>query len=245
MTVGMAELAPVIAATWPPEQVHAHDPFLIFQAHGGGSRVRAARLADTRGEGAGVSRNQVATAMRAMTDLGQDPLFMVLNTQGALDVTLDGMDLTIKDPTQALTMPTAELAAAPPPVTCFEAWPPLAVQEEIWRLDDIGPDRLAIMARAEGPKISLFGRAGDKPAGTAFVACHGDIAMLHALVVAPAARRQGLAGHMMRAAGDWAQRIGATTFCVLVTQQNIAARGLYTSLGFQPVGHYHYRKQPA
>jgi GNAT superfamily N-acetyltransferase len=97
------------------------------------------------------------------------------------------------------------------------------------------------MQRVTGPRISLFGRINNHPAATAFVALQGDIAMLHALEVVDVARRQGLAGHVMRAAGQWALGQGARHFSVLVTRENLPAQGLYTSLGFQPVGHYHYR----
>ena len=65
--------------------------------------------------------------------------------------------------------------------------------------------------------------------------------MLHVLEILPSARRNGLAAIMMRAAADWAQRQGATGFSVLVTRENTPARALYASLGFEPVGHYHYR----
>jgi GNAT superfamily N-acetyltransferase len=115
------------------------------------------------------------------------------------------------------------------------------VQEEIWVAGGIGPARLAIMHRAEGPKTSLFGRVNDRPAGTAFIAVHGKVAMLHALEITPRARRKGLAGVMMRAGADWAVAQDADTIAVLVTRDNAPAQGLYASLGLKPVEKYHYR----
>jgi GNAT superfamily N-acetyltransferase len=241
MTPGIADLVPVIAATWPAEATHACGPFTVAQSNGGGSRVRAARLQDPHDDGSTVQDAQIKQAAAAMAALGQPDLFMVPGTQTALDTRLAALGYARKDPTLALIADCAALAAPPPPVTCFEVWPPLAAQDEIWVRGGIGPDRLAIMQRVTGPRISLFGRINNHPAATAFVALQGDIAMLHALEVVDVARRQGLAGHVMRAAGQWALGQGARHFSVLVTRENLPAQGLYTSLGFQPVGHYHYR----
>ena len=66
-------------------------------------------------------------------------------------------------------------------------------------------------------------------------------AVLHALEVAPAMRRQGVAHNILRAAGAWAQDHGAETLVLLVTEANAAARALYASLKMDVVGQYHYR----
>jgi len=245
MTTGIASLAPVIAVTWPPERLQPCGPFLIAQSTGGGSRVRAARLTEAAHDGSDVTTAQIAEADAAMAALDQPRLFMVLDGQTALDAQLAAMGYTVKDQTLALSIATAQIAAPPPPVTCFQTWPPLAIQQDIWAAGGIGPDRLAIMARAEGPKFTLFGRIKDKPAASAYVGLHGKMAMLHALEVLPEARRAGLAGYMMRAAALWAQDAGADTLSVLVTRENLPAQALYTSLGFEPVGHYHYRVRQA
>ena len=100
------------------------------------------------------------------------------------------------------------------------------------------------MGRVEGAKTAIFGRAKDMPAGAAFVAMDGDIAMIHAVEVLPAYRRQGLARWMMRQAAFWARDHGAAWLSVLCTDANHGAHALYASLGFQPVGQYHYRVAP-
>lgn len=234
-------LARVIAATWPPKQEEPIGPFTLAHGAGGGNRVSAARLRDAASDGTNVSQDDIAAVIARQQRIGQDPLFMVLGHQTALDRTLAGLGYATRDETVALAAPTGQIAAPPPGVTCFDIWPPLAVQEEIWAEGGIGPARLAVMHRAQGPKTSLFGRTGDRPAATAFVAISDGIAMLHALEVAPRARRQGLASHMMRAAAHWGAESGADTFAVLVTRKNSPAQGLYASLGLKPVGHYHYR----
>lgn len=240
---GIADLVPVIAATWPAAQSRQIGPFTVQAGAGGGQRVSAARLTDPQAVDA--TGPEIDAATDALAGFGQPPLFQVLDHQTALDARLAARGLHLRDTTHAMTLPCADLAAAPPPVTCFATWPPLAIQTEIWAAAGTGGARLAVMDRATGPKMSFFGRVDDKPAGTAFVAIHHGIAMLHALDIAPAHRRKGLGATMMRAAADWARTEGAETFALLVTDENRAARGLYASLGFQTVGRYHYRSQTA
>lgn len=231
----------LIRATWPPEAVDHIGPFALGEGAGGGNRVSAAQLRDTASDGATVTPDDIARVAERQTARGEERLFMVFGWQEALDRTLAAEGYLMRDETVLLAAPSAELAEAPPPVSCFEIWPPLAVQEEIWTQGGIGRERRAIMDRAKGPKTSLFGRINDRPAGTAFIGLHGDTAMLHALEIAGPGRRQGLARLMVRAGAFWAQDHGARLFTVLVTRDNDAAQGLYASLGLKPVENYHYR----
>ena len=240
---GIADLMPVIAATWPAAETRQVGPFTVQSGAGGGQRVSAARLTDPAAEDA--TEAEIDAALSVQAEFGQPSLFQVLGHQGALDARLAARGLILRDTTQAMVMPCADLAEAPPPVTCFAIWPPLAIQTEIWAAGGIGPARLAVMDRAAAPRMSFFGRANDRPAGTAFAAIHQRVAMLHALEIAPPHRRKGLAARMMRAAADWALGEGAETFAILVTGENRPALGLYASLGFQAVGQYHYRSQTA
>jgi len=239
----IADLAPVIAASWPPVSTRMTGAFTVPDGAGGGQRVSAARLTDSAATD--TSEAEIDMALAALEGIGQPPLFMVLGHQTGLDARLARRGFALRDTTRAMIRPCADLAAAPPPVTCFATWPPLAIQTEIWAAGGIGPARLAVMARVQGPKMSFFGRVRDKPAGTAFVAIHAGIAMLHALEVAPHLRRKGLGLTMMRAAADWALAEGAETFAILVTGENQPAIGLYSGLGFEAVGQYHYRSQHA
>jgi len=150
----------------------------------------------------------------------------------------------IKDPVTFYTCPTETLTTQrPPPVTCFEVWPPLAAQAEIWAAGGIDAPRLAIMDRAAGPKTSVLGRVKDTPAGTAFAAIHDGTAMLHAIETAQASRRKGVGRNMIRGLAFWAQSQNAHTIALLVTKANVAANALYASMGFMAVGGYHYRIQ--
>ncbi|MFW5881923.1 MAG: GNAT family N-acetyltransferase [Roseicyclus sp.] len=175
---------------------------------------------------------------------GRAALCMVFGWQRPLDDRLAEAGYAVRDRTDMLAAPIADIAAPPPPVSCFATWPPLAVTEEIWAEGGVGPERVAVMQRVRGAKTSLLGRTADRPAGAAFVAVDPPWAMLHALEVRPGARRQGLARLMVRAAAHWAGGEGAEQLAVLVTRDNAPAQALYAALGLRAIGHYHYRAKP-
>jgi N-acetylglutamate synthase len=229
----------VLEGTWPAAAVHRVGPWTIREGQGGGSRVSAATA------NAVVTAGDLLTAEQAMTALGQPPLFMIRDTDDALDVLLTDVGYQIKDPVLAYAAPVTNLAAhGLPPKTAFQAWPPLAIQAEIWATGSIGPERLAIMDRVLRPKASFLGRMQDQPAGCVFVACHGTQAMVHALEILPPFRCQGLARHLLIAAARWAQGQGMLELSLVVTRANVAANALYASLGMGVVGQYHYRIRP-
>jgi N-acetylglutamate synthase len=229
----------LLDATWPAASVQHIGPWLIRQGQGGGSRVSAATAMSP------VRAEDRVIAEQAMQDLGQTPLFMIRPGDDALEADLAAAGYVVKDPVLAYAAPVTTLAARDLPTkTAFRSWPPLALQADIWADAGIGPARLAIMDRVVGPKASFLGRVQDHPAGCAFVACHGPQAMLHALEVVPAFRRHGLGRHLMIAAARWARDQGAETLALAVTRANRAAIALYTSLGMEVVGQYHYRIRP-
>lgn len=231
-----AQLYAVLEATWPAYAVTRHGPWTIREGRGGGQRVCAATA-----EGPG----DIAQAEAAMAALGQAPLFMIREGDGALDAELAQRGYIRHDPVVVYAAPVvAMIDETLSPMTAFPIWPPLHIAVEIWADAGVDAARLAVMHRAKGPKTCLLGRIHDRAAGVAFVACHGDIAMLHALEVVPNLRRQGTAHNIMRMAAAWAQDHGAQTLCLAVTEGNATARALYASLGVVVVGSYHYRKQP-
>jgi len=185
------------------------------------------------------------TAEDAMRSLGQVPRFMIRDGEAALDAQLAAAGYIQHDVTQIYVCEIDLLThKRPPPVSTFVVWPPLMAQREIWEMGGIGPDRLAIMDRAPMPKTTVLGRIDDAPGGTLYMACAGDIAMVHAVEVHPNHRRKGLAKHMMTAAAFWAKDQGATHLALLTTVANGAANPLYASLQMDVVGSYHYRKLP-
>lgn len=224
-------LAEVMEATWPPASRRNLGPFTLRDGAGGGKRVSAASLDGPFG---GADLDTLEAAMDA-------PLMLVRAGEDALDAALDARGWRVVDPVVAYAAPIASLTADLPGLTAFPHWPPLEIARSIWSEGGIGPARIAVMARAQGARTALLGRLDDRPAGVAFVACHGAEAMVHALEVKQSQRRKGLGRNLLHAAANWAAERGATRLSLVVTRQNAAARALYTRLGMQVVGEYHYR----
>lgn len=228
------EIFAAIDATWPAARYLDIPGWCVREGAGGGNRVSAATA--TR------DAPDISAMEAAQAKLGQHPLVMVRPDERVLDARLEDAGYRIKDPVVVLASPVERLAKAPPPVSAFHVtWPPMQIQAELWAEGGIGPARLAVMDRVTGPRLALLGRAEDQPAGTAFAAIHGDIAMLHALEVAPRLRRNGVGLHLMQGAALWARDKGAAWMAVLVTVANTPARALYASLGMEAVEEYHYR----
>ncbi|MDC0737597.1 GNAT family N-acetyltransferase [Cognatishimia sp. SS12] len=226
-------------ATWPAAAQFDCGGCTLRDGQGGGKRVSAATLAGPQSD---VDLGRAAKAMRA---LGQTPLFQVRNDQRALDMRLEQAGYLRADPSVIYAAPARALATELPPRTvAIPAWEPLKIMEDIWSRGGIGPDRIEIMRRAPFPKTGLISRWQDSPAGTGFVARHQNIAMLHALEILPEYRGKGLGRWAVRRAAFWALANGAETLCVICTEANDAANGLYSSLGMDVIGSYHYRSLP-
>jgi ribosomal protein S18 acetylase RimI-like enzyme len=223
-------LAAVMEATWPAARHWQQGPFRMRDGAGGGKRVSAASLAGPWDEGD-----------LAVLESMPEPLVLIRDTDTALDAALAARGWQIIDPVVAYAAPVAALQAELPPLSAFPHWPPLHIARTLWEDGGIGPARLAVMDRVTTPKAALLARLGDRPAGVAFAALHEGTAMLHALEVRPALRRQGVGETLIRAAANWAAAEGAAQLSLVVTARNIAARALYTRIGMQAVGQYHYR----
>ncbi len=235
------ELFAAMAATWPPAETRRLGPWTLRRGDGGGKRVSAATL-DGPIEALEASLPAVEAAMRAW---GQRPMVMVRPGEAALDGALATRDYGIGDASMLFAAPVAALAGAGPSeavIRCDGA--PLAAMAALWAAGGIGPPRLAVMTRAPGPKTWLMGRLGERVAGCAFVAADGGAALLHALEVAPEARRRGLGALLARAAAAWAAERGAATLALAVAEANAPARALYAGVGMTEVARYHYRLAP-
>jgi GNAT superfamily N-acetyltransferase len=226
-----AHLAAVMEATWPPLRRWQVGPFILRDGAGGGKRVSAASCDGPFTEA------ELATAIASMAK----PLMLIRDGDQALDAKLQARGWQIIDQVVAYAAPISQLAAELPPLAAFAHWPPLEIARSIWAEGGIGPARLAVMDRVVGPKTAILARAADRPAGIAFVACHGKEAMLHALDVRAGHRRQGVGRTLLHAAANWAAAQGATRLTLVVTRQNVAACALYARVGMKIVGQYHYR----
>ncbi len=232
----MMDLSAVMDATWPAAQTRRSGPWLLREGQGGGKRVSAATA-----EGPWQPED-IALAEQAQAALGQPALFRLREGDAALDAELAARGYRLLDPVVAYAAPVAQLASVPvPPICAFPIWPPLAIQNEIWDEGGIGPARRAVMQRVRGARTSFLGRINDRAGGSAFIALHGQTAMLHALHIVPEQRRNRLATHLVHGAAQWAEAQGAVNLSLVVTRDNAPARALYASLGMEIVGEYHYR----
>lgn len=223
-------------ATWPAARKFEHKGWMLRDGRGGGQRVSAATATTPDAD--------IAAAEEGMRDLDQRPLFMVRPGETSLDQALAERGYDIVDPVTIYAVKNKEIAERASPAQAITAWPPLAIQAEIWAEGGIGPARLAVMERAVCPRTAILGRVGDRPAATIYVGSESDIAMLHALETRPALRRQGAGRRLMTAAAQWALEQSAQWLTLAVVTENKPANALYQSLGMTPVTAYHYRRAP-
>jgi GNAT superfamily N-acetyltransferase len=223
-------LSEVMDATWPPARAWRAGPFTLRDGAGGGKRVSAASCDGDWTESDLATLEEMA-----------EPLVLIRPADAALDAALAARGWRVVDPVVVYAASVADLMADLPPLAAFPHWPPLAIARSLWEDGGIGPQRLAVMGRVSGPKAAILARDGDRPAGVAFVACHGAEAMVHALEVRLSCRRRGIGATLLHAAAAWAAEAGAKRLSLAVTERNTAARALYARLGMQVVGQYHYR----
>jgi len=179
-----------------------------------------------------------------MSALNQKPLFMIREGDGLLDRTLAEAGYGRVDPTMIYICPVSSLTSEPSPtLSGFTIWPPLAIMKDLWAAGGIGPLRVAVMERVTGPKTAILARGSDRVAGCSFVGIHENIAMIHAIEVAPSLRRTGVGNQILRHAAHWAQNMGADYFSLAVTDANTAAKSLYSKLGMSVAASYHYRQR--
>lgn len=230
-----AALATAFEATWPAAEYRDIAGFRIGRSMGGGGRLGSAvALPDWQPQG-------IAKAAAMHRDWGQPVLFRVPTDMPDLAEALGEFGYRAHKPTVILEIPVARLTDRPlPPITAINAWPPLAIQHELWQAGQIGTPRLEAMHRVTLPKQAILGRAEDRAAGVAFLAVSGDVAMAHAVLVSPTARRQGLAQWIMRKGAFFAAEHGANRLALAVALENQPALALYQKLGFTQVAAYDY-----
>jgi hypothetical protein len=170
-----ARLFAAMEATWPPAGTRRLGAAVLRDGRGGGSRVSAATAE------AGFTPGDLDAAEAAMRDAEAAPLWQVRGSDAALDATLAARGYEVMDPVWLYVSPATP--EAPPRVSAFAVWPPLAIQRDLWAEGGIGPERLAVMERVTGPKAALLSRSDDSPSGVGFVAVHDGIAVVHAVHV--------------------------------------------------------------
>lgn len=220
--------------TWPPAGTVAESGWTLRRGGDGGKRVSAASLDGVQSD--------IAAAEARMRAWDQRPLFRLIPGEERLDAALEARGYVRLDPTVFYLAPVGLLDDGRDEVArVIRVSTPLAYLTEIWLRGGIGPGRRAVMARSPGPKIDLMARLGDRPAGAAFAAINRELAMIHAIEVAPGHRRGGAGETLIRGAASFAVEQGADWLALAVTEANAPARALYEKLGMSQAGRYHYR----
>lgn len=233
----ISEIFEVVGATWPAEETIACGPLTLRRSSGGGKRVTAASATGA------VRSGDIDAAEAQMREMGQALLFSLRPGDEALDDMLATRGYAVVDPTNIYCSPITLFSDVwtDPEKGGLAVWEPLALQLDIWREAGIGPDRIAVMARANCLKTALIGRHDQSPGGTCYVGVHNGIAMMHALEVPQAVRRGGMGMALTVESAQWAEQQGATDFACLCVASNAPANALYAKLGMEIVGQYHYR----
>lgn len=230
------DILTALDATWPAAARQSIGPWIIRDGQEGGKRVSAAT------PNSDWTPADIQTAEATMRDLGQTPLFMIIDQDHDLDHALADAGYDIVDPVNIYSTSVDTLTIErPPKVSMFSVWPPLAIEIDMWDAGGISDARVNVMKRVQGPKTSILARWNDHPAGVGFAAVHGKDAFVHAVEIRAAQRQQGVASWLMKQAAFWAAEQGASRLNVACTKANVAANALYRSIGMKVVGEYHYR----
>lgn len=240
MTPSPNDLFKALEETWPPALVTQKGKYRVFSGEGGGKRVSATRVFED------LQEDETAEFEELLKNDADSQLFQLTPDQVIADKILQDRGYQIVDPTVLMSSSINDLHLPDvPPVTTFLGWPELQVQREVWAEGGIGSPRIAVMHRVHGPKITVLGRINDRVMGTCFAAISDGIAMVHALEIRDAARRQRLGTYMMAAASHWAaESHGAAYLAIATTEANAAAQALYEKIGMHKTCRYHYRVRP-
>lgn len=231
-----ARILAAVRATWPPSRLDRVGPFDLPAEREGTGRATSARLCagtvPTAADLAAVEAVRPGTAFCAQGD--DDALIALLSAQGYV----------AGSPAVTMAGPVAPLLGDPPPVSGVPHWPPVAICGAIWDAHGNGSATRAPADRAPEPKAAILLRLDDRAAGALFVACDGDVAVLHMVVTLQRFRRRGAGLLGMRHAAVWAQGHGARYLALPVEADNAPARALYARAGLIPRGGYRYWSLP-
>ena len=237
-----ARLLEALDATWSALERRPLGPWTLRRGGGGGNRASSVQPRAARPDDLDAA---LAAVVRQAADWGQPAIVQLGPEDAALDAALSARGWAVADSNVIYAAPAA--AFAPPPRDeglLARVAAPLALLDALWDEGGVGPARRAVMAAVDRPKTRLIARAGDRPAGACFVAADGSVAVMSALYVSPAHRRQGVGRLAVLGAADWAREQGADTLALAVGGDNAPARALYEGLGFAPVCGYVYRRAP-
>jgi ribosomal protein S18 acetylase RimI-like enzyme len=160
------------------------------------------------------------------------------------DAALAGLGYRRIDESLVQRAPLGRSVAADPDVH-FDPAPSAAWLEGFASLSPVAPDHQATMAAMLRQIAAPVGFArvevGGRPAAFALGVVDGDHVGIFDVLVAPHARRRGLARRVTESVCAWGQKNGARFAYLQVVATNEAALPLYASLGFETIYSYAYR----
>jgi len=109
------------------------------------------------------------------------------------------------------------------------------------RRDDVPRGQVGHRMGAEQNPTSASVEEDGRSLGFALGVVDGDHVGLFDVLVAPTARRRGLARRLTQSIGAWGRTHGARFAYLQVVATNLAALPLYKDLGFETVYSYAYR----
>lgn len=101
-----------------------------------------------------------------------------------------------------------------------------------------------LLAAIPGPMALTLLDDGVGPIASGYASIGEGRAQLSDIVVAPTARGRGVGRRLVNGLLAWAERQGCSEAMLQVLAGNLAARRLYTSLGFADAYPYYYRVKP-
>jgi GNAT superfamily N-acetyltransferase len=224
--------------SWPPIKKFKMGSWTIREGGGGGNRVSATSLNNSNS----FLKTDIVLAETAMKTLGQPYIFRIGKEEIKLDLTLEKFGYNIVTPSYIYGCDIDRVSNFDiPPITTFNVWPPLEIMKKIWIEGGMSENRISVMQRSKGEKTTILGRASNKVAGCAFVSIYNGISMVHSVFVHPSFRLKGLGRYMLYKSAQWAKDRGSSYITLQVTEQNKGARSLYSNLGMEVIGSYHYR----
>lgn len=161
----------------------------------------------------------------------------------ALTEVLDAAGWQSIDASHLYAMPLAE-QAPDDEGRIFDLLDPafMDAQRHLQRQTEVGmaPMR-ALLAVMEVPAAGIVVYRDNSPVASGLMAIANGIVIAGNVITDPDRRRQGLAAAMMRTGLAWAHDRGATIAALNVQADNVAAKALYSGLGYTHQYDYHYR----
>ncbi|OZA08226.1 MAG: hypothetical protein B7Y02_12855, partial [Rhodobacterales bacterium 17-64-5] len=161
-----ADFAAAMEATWPALTLHRAGPWTVREGAGGGKRVSAASAE------AAWAPDDIALAEQAQMALGQERLFVIWPWDAGLDAALEARGYRRIDPVVGYAAPVTSFAA-PARMTTFPHWPPMQIARDLWTEAQVGPGRLAVMARAVAGGFEVTLASGERRTSTKLVLAFG------------------------------------------------------------------------